>query len=83
MILYDKVNNKYQGLKDDALFYLHLVFENKNCLKKIKYQMIIEFMATLSGMDRRSLFEAEAEAEAEAKKPSAFGRRQKQKAFKI
>jgi len=30
-------------------------------------------------MDRRSLFEAEAEAEAEGSKPSAFGRRPKQK----
>ena len=34
-------------------------------------------------MDRRSLFEAEAEAEAEGKKPSAFGRRQKQKVFRF
>ena len=48
---------------------MHLIFEASNI-----------FMFVFSpGMDRRSLFEAEAEAEAEGAKPSAFGRRQKQK----
>ena len=50
---------------------------NRKCLllPGVYYQKVL----TKPGMDRRSLFEAEAEAEAEGKKPSAFGRRQKQK----
>ena len=41
--------------------------------------VVLKSSIRTSGMDRRSLLEAEAEAEAEGKKASAFGRRQKQK----